>query len=57
MLSLRDWLATADGPHEMLTLLEEELMRRLCETKGLGLVRHTSSVTRRRPAGRWRSAT
>jgi AraC-like DNA-binding protein len=28
----------------MLTLLEEELMRRLCETAGLGLVRYTSSV-------------
>jgi AraC-like DNA-binding protein len=28
----------------MLTLLEEELMRRLCETAGLGLVRHMSSV-------------
>jgi methylphosphotriester-DNA--protein-cysteine methyltransferase len=28
----------------MLTLLEEELMRRLCETAGPGLVRHTSSV-------------
>ena len=28
----------------MLTLLEEELTRRLCETAGLGLVRHTSSV-------------
>ncbi|MEU5784466.1 AraC family transcriptional regulator [Micromonospora lupini] len=41
---LRDRLATANGPHEMLTLLEEELMRRLCETAGLGLVRHTSSV-------------
>jgi AraC-like DNA-binding protein len=41
---LRDWLATADGPHEMLTLLEEELTRRLCETAGLGLVRHTSGV-------------
>jgi AraC-like DNA-binding protein len=41
---LRDRLATADGPHEMLTLLEEELMRRLCEIPGLGLVRHTSSV-------------
>lgn len=41
---LRDRLATADGPHEMLTLLEEELMRRLCETAGLGLVRHTSSI-------------
>ncbi|MFF4051673.1 hypothetical protein ACFYZ5_34040 [Streptomyces chartreusis] len=41
---LRDRLATADAPHKMLTLLEEELMRRLCETAGLGLVRHTSSV-------------
>ncbi|MEE6260197.1 helix-turn-helix domain-containing protein [Plantactinospora sonchi] len=41
---LRDRLATADGPHEMLTLLEEELMRRLCETAGLALVRYTSSV-------------
>ncbi|MGI5489402.1 hypothetical protein [Microtetraspora malaysiensis] len=28
----------------MLTLLEEELMRRLCETAGLRPVRHTSSV-------------
>ena len=28
----------------MLTLLEEELLRRLCEAAGLGLVRHTSSV-------------
>ncbi len=41
---LRDRLATADGPHEMLTLLEEELLRRLRETAGLGLVRHASSV-------------
>jgi AraC-like DNA-binding protein len=41
---LRDRLATAYGPHEMLTLLEEELMRRLCEPAGLGLVRHTSRV-------------
>src|SRR5690606_28519406 len=41
---LRDRLATADGPYEMLTLLEDELMRRLCEPTGLGLVRHTSSV-------------
>jgi AraC-like DNA-binding protein len=41
---LQDRLATADRPHEMLTLLEEELMRRLCETAGLGLVRHTSGV-------------
>ncbi|WP_245870609.1 AraC family transcriptional regulator [Asanoa hainanensis] len=41
---LRDRLAAADGPHEMLTLLEQELMRRLGETAGLGLVRHTGSV-------------
>ena len=41
---LRDRLAAADGPHAMLTLLEAELMGRLCETAGLGLVRHTSSV-------------
>ncbi|MGW4757228.1 helix-turn-helix domain-containing protein [Streptomyces chartreusis] len=41
---LRDRLATADAPNEMLTLLEEELMRRLCESAGLGLVRHTSSA-------------
>jgi AraC-like DNA-binding protein len=41
---LRDRLATAAGPREMLTLLEEKLMRRVCETAGLGLVRHTSSV-------------
>jgi hypothetical protein len=41
---LRDRLATAAGPDEMLTLLERELMRRLRETAGLGLVRHTSSV-------------
>ena len=44
LLSCGNRLATADGPHEMLTLLEEELTRRLCETAGLGLVRHTSSV-------------
>src|SRR3954469_23214362 len=41
---LRDRLATAAGPHEMLTLLEDQLMRLVCETAGLGLVRHTSSV-------------
>jgi AraC-like DNA-binding protein len=41
---LRDRLAAADRPHEMLTLLEEELLRRLSETAGLRLVRHTSSV-------------
>ena len=41
---LRDRLATAAGPREMLALLEEQLVRRVCETPGLGLVRHTSSV-------------
>ncbi|ONI79813.1 AraC family transcriptional regulator [Actinosynnema sp. ALI-1.44] len=41
---LRDRLATAKGPHEMLTLLEQELTRRLRETAGLGLVRHTSNA-------------
>ncbi|WP_344169436.1 helix-turn-helix domain-containing protein [Kribbella lupini] len=41
---LREKLATAYGPQEMLTLLEDELMRRLRETAGLGLVRHTSSL-------------
>ncbi|MBB4752017.1 AraC family transcriptional regulator [Actinoplanes lobatus] len=41
---LRERLAAAPGPHEMLTLLEQELMRRLCDTTGLGLVRHTSGV-------------
>jgi hypothetical protein len=25
------------GPHEMLTLLEDQLMRSVCETAGLGL--------------------
>ena len=41
---LRDRMATASGPHEILTLIEDELLRRLCETAGLGLVRHTSTV-------------
>ncbi|MFI7217363.1 helix-turn-helix domain-containing protein [Micromonospora maritima] len=41
---LRDRLASAAGPHEMLTLLEQELVRRLGETAGLGLVRRTSGV-------------
>jgi AraC-like DNA-binding protein len=41
---LRDRLATADRPDEMLTLLEEELWRRLSEPAGLGMVRHTSSI-------------
>lgn len=41
---LRDRLAMAEGPHEMLTLLERELLRRLRDPAGLELVRHTSSV-------------
>ncbi|WJK36062.1 helix-turn-helix domain-containing protein [Solwaraspora sp. WMMA2065] len=41
---LRDRLAAADTPQQMLTLLEEELTRRLRATAGLGLVRHTSGV-------------
>ncbi|GAA0929522.1 helix-turn-helix domain-containing protein [Virgisporangium ochraceum] len=41
---LRDRLAAAAGPHGMLTLFEDELVRRLGETAGLGLVRHTSGV-------------
>src|SRR5688500_12986966 len=39
-----DRLATADGSHEMLTLLAEELTRPLFEPPGLPLVRQTSSV-------------
>src|SRR5919205_567879 len=42
--ALRDRLATAAGPHEMLTLLEDQLMRLVCQTAGLGLVCHTSSI-------------
>ncbi|MBE2318721.1 AraC family transcriptional regulator [Solirubrobacter sp. CPCC 204708] len=42
--ALRDRLATAAGPQEMLTLLEDQLVRMLDETAGLALVRHTSSV-------------
>lgn len=41
---LQDRLAAAGGPVEMLAVLEEELMRRLRETSGLELVRHTSRV-------------
>jgi AraC-like DNA-binding protein len=41
---LRDRLATADGPQEMLTLLEEELVRRLRVIDGLDLVRHMSAA-------------
>jgi AraC-like DNA-binding protein len=42
--ALRDRLAAAPGPPAMLALLEAELRRRLRETAGLGLVRHTSGV-------------
>ncbi|NMO52748.1 AraC family transcriptional regulator [Actinoplanes sp. TBRC 11911] len=42
--ALRDRLATARGPQQMLTLLEDELTRRLRETAGLGLVRHLGGV-------------
>lgn len=42
--ALREQLAAAPGPRQMLALLERELLRRLCETAGLGLVRHTSGV-------------
>lgn len=45
--ALRDRLANADGPHQMLTLLEDELLHRLRGTAGLGLVSHTSSVIAR----------
>ena len=41
---LQDRLATADGPQEMLTLLEEELVRRLRVIDGLDLVRQMSSA-------------
>jgi len=44
---LQDRLAAADGPHAMLTLLEEELARRLSDVAGLGLVRRASSVIAR----------
>lgn len=41
---LRDRLAAAAGPQEMLTLLEAALMLRLRETPGLALVRHACTV-------------
>jgi AraC-like DNA-binding protein len=43
-VELRERLAAATSPHEMLTLLEDELLRRLRATAGLPLVRHTSAV-------------
>src|SRR3954447_9665207 len=42
---LRDRLTAADTPHEMLTLLDEELVRRLRTIDGLDLVRQMSSAT------------
>jgi AraC-like DNA-binding protein len=41
---LRDRLAAAPGPQEMLTLLEDQLMRLACRTAGMELVRRTSNV-------------
>lgn len=41
---LRHRLSGAEGPHDMLRLLEEELVRRLRAIDGLDLVRHTSSA-------------
>jgi AraC-like DNA-binding protein len=41
---LRERLAAAAGPRAMLALLEDELLRRMRETAGLGLVSHTSGV-------------
>lgn len=41
---LRDRLPLADAPHEVLRLLEEELVRRLCVIDGLDLVREVSSA-------------
>lgn len=41
---LRDRLATAAGPHDMLTLLEDELVRQFSEAPGLALVRRASTA-------------
>ncbi len=41
---LRRRLAVADAPHDMLTLLEEELVRRMRAINGLDVVRHMSSA-------------
>jgi AraC-like DNA-binding protein len=41
---LRDQLTAVDKPHQMLTLLEEGLMRQLREIHGLDLVRHVSTA-------------
>ena len=53
---LRDRLATATGPHGMLTLLEDQLIRLVGETAGLGWSA-TRAVSSRRPREQWRSAT
>jgi AraC-like DNA-binding protein len=49
---LRDRLGTAPHPQAMLQQLEQELARRLGETAGLGLVRHTSGVIAASRGGR-----
>ena len=41
---LRDRLTLADAPHDMLMLLEEELLRRLRAINGLDIVRHLGSA-------------
>jgi AraC-like DNA-binding protein len=41
---LQERLVDAPNPQGILTVLEHELMRRLTETDGLGLVKHTSGV-------------
>lgn len=41
---LRHRLTSTDSPHDMLVVLEEELVRRLREIDGLDLVRHMSSA-------------
>ncbi|MBB3036137.1 helix-turn-helix domain-containing protein [Hoyosella altamirensis] len=43
-VELRDRLASSDGAHEMMMLLEDELTRRLREIDGLDLVRQMSSA-------------
>src|SRR6185503_8521560 len=41
---LHDRLASADAPHEMLMVLEEELVRRMRAIDGLDIVRHVSTA-------------
>ena len=54
--ALRDRLATAAGPHEMLTLLEDQLMRLSARPPAWGWSA-TRAASSRRPRERWRSAT